>query len=624
MADESDRDLRGLGAAWSALAEHTSDFVGLTDSDGVAQFMNRSVRGASPGSVVGKRLEEFLSPERALQVRAMLEDAKRTGLPSVNANLRVVALDGSERWFVEKCVPLSSSIGPATQFMLVRTETTHLRRTEAELSASEERYRVLFESNPDPVLVYDPESLSWLAVNHAAERMYGWCRDEFLERTVLDVYSCEDHAAARRRVAELLAQPEREHRGVVDHVRRDGSALRAEVFDHPIRFRGVAARMCVVRDVTERERLEAQLLQSQKMEAIGVFAGGVAHDFNNLLGIIAGFAETARESSPPGSEAAEDLSQVLDASRRAAELTKKLLVFSKKQLVSLEAIDLAEVVVEFASMLRRIVGNDIVLEIIQAHAPLALLADRTQIEQVILNMVMNARQAMPNGGKVTVAVARVAAGEPSRYFAELRVTDEGHGMDGTTAQRLFEPFFTTKAQGTGLGLAVVHGIVQQHNGTITVETSPGCGTTFRMLFPMSSYPVSDDTERLRLKAPRGSERVLVAEDEPQLRLLAERSLLRLGYRVVAARNGEEAVQQFEQAPDDFDLVVLDVVMPRLGGREALTRMRERRPDLKALFVTGFAPESTGMLEVLRQPGLGLLRKPFTTLELAERIRQVLG
>ncbi|MBI3192579.1 MAG: response regulator, partial [Pedosphaera parvula] len=190
--------------------------------------------------------------------------------------------------------------------------------------------------------------------------------------------------------------------------------------------------------------------------------------------------------------------------------------------------------------------------------------------------------------------------------------------------RVFEPFFTTKAEGTGLGLAVVHGIVQQHDGLLSMQTAPGAGTTFRLLFPLSPRLSSDDTARFGVRAPRGNERLLLAEDEPQLRHLTERSLSRLGYRVITTRDGEEALLQFEQAPHDFDLVVLDVVMPKLGGREALDRMRARRPDLKALFVTGYAPESTGMVELLGREGLALLRKPFTTLELAERVRQVLA
>lgn len=624
-------DPLGLGPAWAALVEHTSDFVGLMDEEGIALLMNRSVRGASQHEVEGKPLEEFLGPKRAEQIRSMLEESKRTGQVTVNENLKVLALDGRERWFVEKCVPIPRPDG-RTHFMLVRTETTHLRQTEAELRASEERYRVLFESNPDPVLVYDPESLRFLAANAAALRMYGLSEEDLLEKRWLDLHPEAYREEALRWLTLLRTAPNREHRGVVTQVRADGSELRAEVIDNPIQFGGRAARISVHRDVTERERLEEQLRQSQKMEAVGVFAGGVAHDFNNLLGIIGGCAEAARESVEPGSVVADDLMHVIDSVRRGAELTKKLLVFSKKQLLTLEYLDLAEVVVDFATILRRILPADMVLEVVQEHAPIPLVADRTQIEQVVLNLVTNARQAMPHGGRVQVHASRlkVDAAYVARHpwaklgrFAELRVTDEGTGMDPGTAARIFEPFFTTRTEGTGLGLAVVHGIVQQHQGRIGVESRPGTGTTFRILLPEASEAVEANTARMALGVPRGSERVLFAEDEPILRQITERALRRLGYRVVATQNGEEAVREFEQEPDGFDLVVLDVVMPKLGGRDALMQMRARRPELKALFVTGYAPEATGMVDVVSQPGLGILKKPFTSLELAERVRQVL-
>lgn len=631
MSHELFPDSPLLGAtAWGTLAEHTSDFVGLINAEGVALFMNRSVRGAPLEQVVGKRLEEFLGADRAAQIRAMLEETKRTGLPGVNESLQVVALDGTERWFVEKCIPVRVAGEPL--FMLVRTETTHQRRTESALRASEERYRVLFESNPDPVLVYCPSSLEFLAANAAAERLYGWSREELVGKSWLDLHPPDERDAARRRVDELLSPRPPEQRSVVTQVRRDGQRLRAEIVDNPIQYRGGSARICVVRDVTEREQLEAQLRHAQKMEAIGVLAGGVAHDFNNLLSVIASFASAARDALPPGGEYVEDLGHVLDAARRGSELTKQLLVFSKRQLLTLERVDLAEIVVGFAGMLQRLVGRDIVLEVVQAHAPLPLVADRTQLEQVILNLVMNARQAMPKGGVVTITASRLEAdagfvaespwARPGT-FAELRVTDRGCGMDRETAEHAFEPFFTTKAEGTGLGLAVVHGIVQQHAGLISMQTAPGEGTTFRVLFPLALGAADVPAARLEAAAPCGGERLLVAEDEAQLRDITERGLSRLGFSVVAARDGEDALDQFERAPQDFDLVVLDVVMPKLGGPEAWARMRARRPDLKALFVTGYAPEQAGLSELVGQPGLGLLRKPFTTGELAERVRQML-
>ena len=621
----------GLGPAWSALAEHTGDFVGLMNEAGRALFMNRSVRGAPGDEVEGKLLEEFLTPERAAQIREMIAQSLRTGQPSVNDRLRVIALDGRERWFVEKCVPVRASDGSRC-YMLVRTETTGVLRAEAALRASENRYWVLFESNPDPVVVYDPVSLCFLAANAAAVRLYGWSREELLSMSYIELHPDEDAPLLLELVAEVRREPERQRRRVCRQKRRDGGAFRCEVFDNPIELDGRRVRIAVSRDVTERERLEEQLRHAQKMEAIGMFAGGVAHDFNNLLGIISGFADAARESLRPGSQATADLANVLEAAARGGELTKKLLVFSRKQLFRFARFDLTEAMLEFGAMLSRIVGEDVVLRLERAAEPLPVSANRTQVEQVILNLVTNARQAMPKGGVIAVSTRVVDAdtafvathpwAHPGR-FAELCVTDEGVGMDAQTIERAFEPFFTTKREGTGLGLAVVHGIIEQHGGAIGVESTPGRGTTVRVLIPLATTASEAAVSRARRAAPRGSERLLVAEDEPLLRQLTERSLSRLGYSVVTTADGEEALTEFEREPEGFDLVVLDMVMPRLGGREAFDRMRARRPDLKVLFVTGYAPESTGMAELLGGPDLGLLMKPFTSMELAERVREVL-
>ncbi|MBK7585110.1 MAG: PAS domain S-box protein [Myxococcales bacterium] len=627
----SPADPLGLGPAWSALAEHSNDFVGLMDERGVALFMNRSVRDAPGEAVEGKLLEEFLSPERAKQIREMIAQTRRTGRISVNDRLRVITLDGRERWFVEKCVPLQTGDGHEL-FMLVRTETTDVLRAEAALRASENRYLVLFESHPDAVLVYDPTSLRFLAVNSAAANLYGWSREELLTLSYADLHPEEDSPELLDLIAAISREPERQRQRLCRQKKRGGEVFRSEVIDNPIELDGRRVRIAAHRDVTERERLENQLRHAQKMEAIGMFAGGVAHDFNNLLGIIAGFTEAARESLRPGSEAAEDLANVLEASARGGELTKKLLVFSRKELFRFEQLDLSVVTREFSAMLTRIVGEDVTLAVEAPAEALPVLADRTQLEQIILNLATNARQAMPNGGKLRISTCELVvdaayiAQHPwasPGHVAELCVMDSGVGMDASTLARSFEPFFTTKRDGTGLGLAVVHGIVKQHSGAIGVESVSGQGTTVRVQFPLATTRAPQVTLPPRRAASRGTERLLVAEDEPLLRLSAERSLSRLGYRVISTGDGEEAVDAFERTPDDFDLVVLDVVMPRLGGREALDRMRSRRPNLKVLFVTGYAPESTGISEALTDPELDLLRKPFTSSELAERVRAVL-
>ena len=610
---------------WDALVAQSSDFVGLMDESGIAVFMNRSVRGANQDAVEGKPLEDFLSPERARQVRAMLVEARTSGLPVVNDALRIEALDGAERWFIEKCIPVPRPNG-TLHFMLIRTETTHLRKAQQELGASEQRYRTLFDSNPDPVLVVEASTLAIMAANPAAVRLYGWSEAELRERAWCDLF-LDGQDALRQRFQANLAE---ERRGIARQLRRDGASVTAEIVDNPIVFAGIAARIAVVRDVTEREHLEEQLRHAQKMEAMGVFAGGVAHDFNNLLTVIAGCTRSVRDDTPSGTEASEDLEHVLDAVARGSNLTKKLMLFSRRLVLNVAPIDLTQVINDFAGMLQRLLGDRIKLDIRHAAATVPLNADRTELEQLVLNLVLNAQQAMPSAGQVIMqtslidldeALAAQYPGAKAGRFAELCVSDDGHGMNAGTLARVFEPFFTTKPDGTGLGLAVVHGVVERHHGFIRAESKPGSGTTIRVYLPLSpEVPLVVSALR---EAPRGSERVLVVEDEPLVRMLTERSLRRLGYQVVSACDGEEAVQAFEREPDAFDLVVMDVVMPKLGGREAFDRMRTRRPRLKVLFVTGYAPETTGMAAIIGQPGLRLLQKPFTSVELGEQVRYVM-
>jgi two-component system, cell cycle sensor histidine kinase and response regulator CckA len=614
-----------LSPLWATLATHTSDFIGVMDEHGVALFMNRSVRGADAGEVEGKSLEEFLSPERARQIRSMLEEARASGQPVVNDALRIDALDGTERWFIEKCIPVPEPHG-APRFMLFRTETTHLRRAEQELRASEVRYRTLFDSNPDPVVVIEASTLVILEANPAAVRLYGLAEEDRGARSWIDLFHADDREGLRER---FRSNPRDEQRTVVRQIRRDGAWVTAEIVDNPIVYSGVAARMAVVRDVTERELLEEQLRHAQKMEAMGVFAGGVAHDFNNLLTVITGCAGSLRETTAVGSEASEDLDHVLDAAERGSHLTKKLVLFSRRLVLKTAPLDVVHVVDELVGMLRKLLGEGIDLDVRHLASSTSILGDRTEIEQLVSNLVLNAAQSILGRGRVLVQTSQVdlepclaalPRARPGRYV-ELCVSDDGHGMDDATLARVFEPFFTTKPDGTGLGLAIVHGVVERHHGFVRAESKTGVGTSIRVYLPISadSAPAAASGK----VEPRGTERVLVVDDEPMVRKLTERMLRRLGYHVVGASDGEEALRTFERDLDAFDLVVMDVVMPKLGGPEAFARMRLLRPRLKALFVSGYAGEAPGLSAMLQEPGLLLLQKPFTAQKLAEEVRRIL-
>ncbi|CAN5878644.1 hypothetical protein BH11MYX4_BH11MYX4_35780 [soil metagenome] len=610
-----------------SLAAHTSDFVGVIDEDGVALFLNRSVRGADPGDVEGKPLEQFLSPDRARRIREMLDEARASGEPVIDDAVRIDALDGSERWFVEKCIPVREADG-TVRFMLVRTEKTHLLRAEQELRASEVRYRTLFESNPDPVVVVDVSTLGIVAANPAAARLYGFSEQELRALEWLELFHADERAALR---VTYQSNPAGERRSMARQLRRNGAVVVAEIVDNPIVFAGVAARMAVVRDLTERELVEVQLRHAQKMEAMGVFAGGIAHDFNNLLTVITGCAEGVQDAVPAGSEASEDLEHLLDAVVRGTNLTKKLMLFCRRLVLNSTPIDLVQVIDGLGGILRRLLGEGVKLTVVHSAASAPIVGDRVELEQLVSNLVVNAGHAVAGRGHVVVHtavvdvdasyLARFPRARPGRYV-ELSVDDDGHGMDEATLARVFEPFFTTKSDGTGLGLAVVHGVVERHEGFLHAESKPGAGTSFSVYLPLSAEAAP--AARVAHMAPAGAGRVLVADDEPVVRKLTERMLRQLGYQVVGASDGEEALRAFEKAPDAFDLVVLDVVMPKLKGPEALARMRVIRPDLKALLVSAYAGAPSGLLAAGGDPTLRTLPKPFTAPELAEELRRVMA
>jgi len=388
----------------------------------------------------------------------------------------------------------------------------------------------------------------------------------------------------------------------------------------------------IARDVTRRREFEAQMRQAQKMEAVGRLAGGIAHDFNNILTVIHGYAELLDEARPPA-ELHHGAEQILKAADRAASLTRQLLAFSRKHTWNPVQLDLNRVLGEIEPMLRRLIGEDVELLVNRASELGPTKADQSQIEQVILNLVINARDAMPKGGRITVETAAVeldeayasrhAAVNPGQYLM-LAVADTGSGMDAETRAHIFEPFFTTKQAGTGLGLATVYGIVKQNNGHIWVYSEPGCGTTFKVYLPVSDDRTLAPPARPALAGlPSGSETILLVEDEPAVRDLAREFLELSGYQVLEARGGAEALELARRRTGAIHLLLTDVVMPGIGGRELAERLLAERPELKVLYMSGYT-DGTIARRGMVQEGVALLEKPFTRRNLAQRVRELLG
>jgi hypothetical protein len=501
--------------------------------------------------------------------------------------------------------------------------------SEAALAASEQRYRTLFEKNPQPVAVYDVETLCFVAVNDAAIQAYGYSRDEILSMTVTEVMAPEDVPALLADIeAAVSGGGEFRPSGPWRQVRGDGTFLYAELFTHDIDFDGRPARLVLAVDVTERQRMEGQLAEAARLEAMGHLAGGIAHDFNNLLTAVNGYADILIEELE-GDERAESAREIRRAGARAAELTKQFLAFARRQVVEQRAVDLNSVVTSVSVMLRRLIGEQVRLVTRCVGSPSVVKADPGQLEQVLVNLAVNSRDAMPDGGVLDIEVRRVDSATELRPdmwgpAVLLTVTDTGIGMDQATAVRAFEPFFTTKQHGlgTGLGLATVYGIVGQSGGQIWMESAPGSGTkVFVMLPALDSVADSPKVAPPRSAELPGGATILVAEDDPAVRALVVATLQHAGHRVLVASTPAEAVALSDGLADTIDLLLTDVVMPGGNGPDLAERLVARRPALHVLLMSGY---DSPFPEDRSEEGFVFLAKPFGADQLREAVGKVLG
>jgi two-component system, cell cycle sensor histidine kinase and response regulator CckA len=490
-----------------------------------------------------------------------------------------------------------------------------LRATMDEVVAGESRYIDLIESLPNGIVAAD-ENGTIALVNARTERMFGYSRGELIGRPFGILFTDEGNGG-----------PAEAHRFDLRGRRKNGTEFPLEIGSSVARNERGTLVTSVLTDITQRKQLEHQLQQAQKMEAVGRLAGGVAHDFNNLLQVIGGYADALRSHLTDG-EDAQQLEEIAAAADRGSALTRQLLAFSRRQVLEPTTLDLNRIVRDMQRMLGRMIGADVALSIDLEPELGAVLADHAQLEQVLANLALNARDAMPSGGRLSISTRNVELKsavesldlEPGKYV-RLSVTDTGHGMDAATVARALEPFFTTKPEshGTGLGLAMVHGIVTQSGGGLRILSEPGEGTTVSISFPRA--PAGAAELPVGVQAPPatgGPERVLLVEDEVAVRRLLGEMLSELGYDVVAADCGAAAIERF--AEGSFDVVVTDFIMPGMTGRELVDRLANLGADPLVLFVSGYAPDSG--LENARGRE-SFLQKPFTSDELARRLRILL-
>ena len=626
--------LRESVERFRATFENSMDGILLTVPDG-------GVLAANPAAceMLGRTEEEVCEAGRAgvvdlsdPRLPALLEERARTGMSQ------------GEMIFVRKDdtkfpVEITSRIykdqhGDPRTSMIFR-DITERKKQEHLLKESEEQFRVIFEGSKDGILLADAGSRRFITGNQAICDMLQYDQDEIRQLKVEDIHPRED-------LPGILEGFEKQARGEVESIeglpliRKDGSVLYADLQSNLV---SVAGRKCLLgsfRDVTERRRilsLEKQVRMGQKMEAVGTLAGGIAHDFNNVLTVIIGYGEMLKRRIASDPKAVSDLDEILRGAERASTLTRQLLTFARRQVVEPLHLDLNEVVAGIVKLLRKVTREDIDIKTFPAECSVMIRADRGQVEQVVMNLCLNSCDAMPKGGQLVIETGATSLEEGylKQYpymiagrYAVLSVSDTGIGMDEKTRERIFEPFFTTKApdKGTGLGLAVVYGIVKQHNGFIHVYSEPGKGTTFRVYFPEVNAPVDVRVIASQGVARGGSETILLAEDNESVRHLTEQMLISFGYKVLTACDGEEAVDIFRRHGKKIAMAVLDVVMPKKGGKQAYDEIARMSPGLKVLFLSGYSANAIHDDFVLHT-GLSFLQKPFAPNALARKVREVL-
>jgi PAS domain S-box-containing protein len=586
--------------------------------------------GLRPGQVVGMTLYEYFDTEdSAFEPIAMHRVAMETG---EHVSYDFEWADNSYEVLLE---PLRDPRGKTTGCIGIAVDVSERKRADEVLRQSEAKYRGLVEHANYGIYRSSPEG-RFLSVNPALVEMLGYGSAEELMGVDMerDVYA---HPSERPGLVEQYRE-----RGRIDNLelewkRKDGRTITVRVSGRPMHDADGDLELfeMIVQDVSEQRRLEAQLRQAQKMEAIGQLTGGIAHDFNNLLSVITLNAQLVAASleATPG-EVLPELEDIQEAARKATTMTKQLLGFSRHADLRMVPTDLARVVAKLSSMMRRVLPENITIRIDAEEAVHAVRADAGAVEQMLLNLATNARDAMPDGGKLQIDVGEREVQEvtlashpwitPGRYVC-IRVRDSGIGMDEETRSRIFEPFFTTKAPGvgTGLGMAMVYGLTKQHGGFVTVLTALGRGTTIELYFPVvgeAAQPL-DSVESLD-GVRGGSETILLVEDEDTLRRSAKRVLERYGYTVLVAADGQEGLERYRAHKTEIDLVVSDLIMPRVGGAQLHRTLREEGDRVRFLLASGYVGRESGGHEAL-DPSIPILRKPWALRDLLTRIRELL-
>ncbi len=643
---KAEEALRKSEAKYRELVENANSIILRRDSEGRITFFNEFAQrffGFREEEILGRNVVGTIVPEKESSGRdlaQMIRDISRHPERYATNENENMLRSGERVWVAWTNKPVLDPDGKLAEILCIGNNITGRKRAEEKLAESEVKYRTLVEGMSEAVMQVDNDDRV-LFVNPQFCQMIGYGEDELLGRVGYEIYFDPEEQELIRRKNRLRL--EKASDAYETRMRKkNGEEVLVRISGSPVTdARGnVAGSIGVITDITERKLLEAEFLQAQKMEALGRLAGGVAHDFNNLLTSIMGYsdllAKKLAEDDPSG-PLRRYADNILSSANRAANLTQQLLSLSRRHAFQMQVLDLNGVVAEVERILRGLIGEDIELTIHPEGALGRVKADPVQIEQVLMNLVINARDAMPGGGKLSIETKNVVLDKsyarrrrevaPGPYVM-IAVSDTGHGMDAEVQSHLFEPFFTTKdkGKGTGLGLSTAYSIVKQTGGHIVVESAPGKGSAFKIYLPRTEEPPaplpSSQPNPVEAELPRGVETVLLAEDEEVVRSLAREILRSAGYTVLEAGDGEEALKVAGSHPGPIHLLLTDVIMPRLGGPELARRLQPLRPDMKVLFMSGYTDG-----DISSYGGLGLepslLQKPFQPIALARRVREVL-
>ena len=634
---EAEAALAASERRFRSLVQNSSDLVTILAPDGTILYASDSAQrivGYAPGDLVGNSLLSYLGRDDAGKVQTLLQNGngRTNGAGPIEFSLR--RADGSPVWLEAVGTNLLSD-ATIRGIVLNARDVSERKRADRALRESEERYRDLFDNASDLVCMAAPDG-SLLYVNQAWKHGIGYGEEEIGRMRLLDVIHPENRAHYTEVLEGVLKGDRLDHVELV-FVPKKGAPMTVEgnlscTFKdgQPSVIRGI------YRDVTERKRVEEHLRRAERMQAAGKLAGGVAHEVNNMMTGVIGFSEFLLRSLEEGDDRRADVEEIIKAGTRAADVTRQLLAFTRQQFLQPQVLQVNDVVNEMEKLLRRSLGEGHVLTLNLSPDAGQLRADRGQLEQVLINLVINARDALTGHGRVTVETAPALWDEvyaqrhggvdlPLGRYVMLAVSDTGCGMDADVQARIFEPFFTTKpiGQGTGLGLSTVYGIVKQSGGYVWVYSEPGEGSVFKIYLPAAPPSIPGELRPESRQMPTdGSETILVIEDEDIVRNLACRGLKDHGYTVIEARNGIQALRHIRQHPGTIDLVITDVVMPEMGGRELAQQLVRYEPDLPVLFMSGYTGDDVvhrGLLD----PEAPFQQKPFTPAGLATKVRMML-